>query len=598
MSFDLRDQLSDLDKKILFNYIMSFGYSEGLPKEYFVGVDTFLENWAKSKIRLYHFLGNNLIVKVPFSYQKDKEEISREIEALLVSSKFLPEFDIFLDKNIKKSRPYRDLNYEEQNLLMTFNRKITYINDKIDLNLKIKPEGYQKMLQLSKDMKPIRAIQKILKYFDAPENLMKLFEQFRCEHSLIHNDEMIKTNLVFSIHPMDFITMSDNANNWESCMSWINDGCYHTGTVEMMNSNVVVCVYLESKTPFVFRDSLKDYSSSNINKSMCMNDPVEEWSWNNKKWRQLFYINKDIIVSGKSYPYTIDKVSKKAIEILRDLAFKNNKWTYKYGIEKYYDMEPIWSMFRMENQREWADLGINKKKNILFDSKIMYNDMFNDHNYTYWCVRNPVKKTKIINYSGKVNCLCCNKNLQIERDYPEDYNDRYIFNQDLICDSCRNTSRCPLCEESFKQKYKFVFDGGEGICCENCFNTRFRRCPCCNKNIIDIEKARHIEITSLEYKDFYSVFPITKKDYLYYKAHHDPASSFLKGITIKVCQECSENDEILKKKFKIDSIIREKPHIWSLTTIYGITNQPMETFFPYFIDVLEPIKVISKTPVS
>lgn len=591
MSFDLRDQLSDLDKKILSNYIMSFGYDKGLPKEYFVGVDTFLENWAKSKIRLYHFLGNNFIVKVPFSYQKDEEEISREIEALLVSSKFLSEFDIFLDKKIKNSRHYCDLSYEEKSLLMTFDRKTTYINDKIDLNLKIKPDDRQKMLQLSKDMKPIRAIQKILKYFDAPESLMKLFEQFRCEHSLIYNDKMIKTNLVFSIHPMDFITMSDNANNWESCMSWVHDGCFHTGTVEMMNSNVVVCVYLESKTPFVFRDSLKDYSSSNINKFMCMNDSVEEWSWNNKKWRQLFYINKDIIVSGKSYPYTIDKVSKKAIEILRDLAFKNNKWTYKYGIEEYYDMKYIWSMFRMDKQRAWADLEINKKKNILFDTKIMYNDMLNDNNYPYWCVRNPVKKTKIISYSGKVNCLCCNKNLQIERDYPEDYNDRYIFNQDLICDSCRNTSKCPLCEEPFKQKYKFVFDGGEKICCENCF-THFRKCPCCNKNIIDIYNARRIEITSLEYKDFYYNFPTTKKDYLYYKAHCESESPFLKGVQIKVCQECSKNDEILKKKFKIDSITREKYRP------LGITNQPIETFLSYFIDVLEPIKIISKTPVS
>ena len=53
MSFDLRNQLSDLDKKIILNYITAFGDENGLPEEYFIGVDTFLENWAKSKF-LFH----------------------------------------------------------------------------------------------------------------------------------------------------------------------------------------------------------------------------------------------------------------------------------------------------------------------------------------------------------------------------------------------------------------------------------------------------------------------------------------------------------------------------------------------------------------
>ena len=583
MSFDLRNQLSDLDKKIILNYITAFGDENGLPEEYFVGVDTFLENWAKSKLKLYHFLGNQLIIKVPFSCEKNEEGLEAEVRALLFHNIFLNNFSDFLFEKIQKDRKYSELSEEERKLLTVFDRKKTYIDNKINFNLKIKSNKYKKMLQLSKDMKPIRAIQKILKYFDAPKFLLDSFEEFRCEHSLIYNDKISKDNLVLSIHPMDFMTMSDNNNNWESCMSWVDNGYFHTGTVEMMNSNIVVCAYLESKAPFVFRDDIDETRKNildNINK--VMGEPDEEWSWNSKKWRQLFYINKDIIVSGKSYPYTNDIMTKKVLEILRELAFKNNHWTYKYGIEKYYDMKYIWSTFRVDKQREWASLGVNKKKNIIFDSKIMYNDMINDRDYNYWCIRNPVKKTKIISYSGKANCLCCNETLQTKRENFMNFNEEYHNNNTLICRSCYDSSKCPSCNKPFSQIYKFVFKGGEIICCENCFND-YRKCPCCNKNVISKNYLCYDVTPSV---DMEVSVDCNKKE----------TTSEMEAIIIRVCPKCAKNEELLNKKLGINLTPRHERMPYSYHT-HGTSHLPLESFLPFTKDNLKPIEIISKVPV-
>ena len=117
--------------------------------------------------------------------------------------------------------------------------------------------------------------------------------------------------------------MSDNNSNWQSCMNWQEEGCYRIGTVEMMNSNNVLCCYIEQgKTNWYFGGHQTAEDGS-----------IDAYIWNDKKWRILTYITKDIIMSGKSYPYNNDDYSKKIITEVRDLALKNLGWTYSFGPE-------------------------------------------------------------------------------------------------------------------------------------------------------------------------------------------------------------------------------------------------------------------------
>jgi hypothetical protein len=309
----------------------------------------------------------------------------------------------------------------------------------------------------------------------------------RIKHSMALNDKVLRGNLVLSIHPMDFVTMSDNNSDWSSCMSWIRDGCYHLGTVEMMNSNNVICCYLESKDNWCF------YNAEEAEKKKeNMPEPQDksEWSWNNKKWRCLLYATKDIIVAGKSYPYYSEQLSKQCIEMAQKLAKDNLNWEYQYGIEEYRDMKNISSVQGMDNAAFYSHKyqsvhGRSKKHNIIFDTNAMYNDMFNDHTFTYWCVRNRVKRTKKISISGKETCLCCSYPVAIDNEeYMYDYyNERYLNVGHLICDECYNEGLCGTCDSFVGRSHirRIVVNGISEYACDECIKDYYYICPCCGE---------------------------------------------------------------------------------------------------------------------
>lgn len=465
MSFNLLDQLSAEDKKKIENYISLYGTTS-----HFIGVDEWLVNWAKNKIKLYKLLGGQFIYRVPFQYDKPKEELKSELCRLTDKSEFISSLSVWLSQH-QDSIP-RDISKAIRDLWSVW----TLMEDKTNYKVKFKREGVRKGLQLQAGMKPMRALSKIVDYFKGIDNedFSDKFEDFRIKHSLILNDRVVKGNMVISIHPLDFMTMSDNAFNWQSCMSWQERGCYHVGTIEMMNSNNVVCCYLEGKEPFHFNSR----------------DRSEEYTWTNKRWRQLLYITKDIIVSGKPYPYVNDALSQSLITAARNLAKKNLGWEYSFGIELYQDMKHINGTYSMNRVREFIRTGDTRKHNILFDTKGMYNDMLNDSHTKYWCVRNKVKHNKIISYSGKANCLCCGGSIinAVYDEYGyEDYNDRYENTGSAICDDCLKTYfYCDGCNCSNPdprvKHHQYINSHGKTITlCESCWKERIKVCPYCGE---------------------------------------------------------------------------------------------------------------------
>lgn len=461
---NLYDYLTPLDSKRIYNYITEWGVEDG-----YVGNDTYLSFWAKDKKKLFHLLGGQLIIKKPFTYEKPKYQIEKEMHSAIRNSKNF--FDDILWNRLKKIQKKYDMDDATFDKIYNCFTLDTFVNDKIPNTIKFNAADRKGTLQLQEGMKPVRAIQKIMQYFEITE-YKEQFEKFRLEHSMVFNEKMIKGNICISIHPLDFMTMSDNASDWSSCMSWRKSGCYHIGTVEMMNSNNVVCAYIESKTPFDFGDKRNESHKG------------EEWQWNNKKWRQLFYVTKDIIVGGKSYPYVNEQFTKAVLDILRGLANDNLNWTYSFGPELYKDMKHIGSLYRMDKNKRWVSDKKTFKHNIIFDSKGMYNDMLNAQGFEYWCIRNKVKSTKIISYSGKAPCLCCMEPVIYEDDdydyYNEgSYNERYKNVQSVICSDCAETRYCDWCGN--EENYYTTFRIGSSRFCRSCWKDYIRACPDCGK---------------------------------------------------------------------------------------------------------------------
>ena len=491
MATNLLEVLTEEDKKLFTRYINLYGAPEGM----FIGADQYLEEWAKSKTKLYHLLGDKLMVEIPYTFEVDKSMMRVKLEKTFIRNKALVGISMKF-QDYKISPVYDEIANETSDIdirkifilieVLTFDspsiRKSIeiYMNDSIGeyggIKLKLK-NG--KTLQIPNNMKPIRALSKIINAFSACSSteLKEEFELFRQAHSLWLNEKKLTGSLVISIHPLDFITMSDNDSGWQSCMNWREKGCYRIGTVEMMNSNNVVCTYFKSNSHSFFFDP-KDNSVF----------------WNNKKWRQLFYVTKDIICGGKSYPYTNKEMSLTILNKLRELAQANLHWGYAFGPKPYRDMFSINSLTAMNITRNNSNNNYSKDHRIIFDTKAMYNDILNC-NMEYVCVRNKVKKTKIISVSGKSVCACCgerdftSRNWDFDNDFFDDddedgeiYNNRFDETDRVICTTCYDNNSCPMCGNVVGASNIFNCPDMLGVqqdYCPKCKPYHVYTCPCC-----------------------------------------------------------------------------------------------------------------------
>ena len=464
---NLIDKLTDTDKETIKAYINAFGCDIND----FIGIDKWLENWSHANQKLYKILGNSLIREFPYQYEKSPSDIRRDFKNLLDTSNFKAEYYQFYVHYLREQGWVTDV---ERNFFLRLLDVDNFINDKISWSLKIKKPNAKKMLQIQAGAKPIKAFGRVIEYFkDDYEFNKSYFEEFKKEYAMILSEKTITGKFCISIHPMDFMTMSDNASNWTSCMNWARQGCYHTGTIEMMNSNNVVCAYLIiGDKKFVFDDKAVDPNTGEV-----------YGIWNNKKWRQLFYVTKDIIMSGKAYPYFSKEMTLTVLDHIHDLA-GTAAWKYQFGPELYQDMVHVSNIYKMNNQRMWAKSEKHTpfKHNIIWDTKGMYNDMLNDNTYSYWCYRNKVDSTKIISVSGKAPCLCCGKSIISEKWEDDDYNDRFSNTDSAVCETCQTAKyKCLICGETH---YKFNsplhrLENGKVIC-RKCLPL-IRVCPCCGE---------------------------------------------------------------------------------------------------------------------
>lgn len=518
---NLINLLPDEDKVLMEKFIHLYGIGE----KDFIGLDEYLKYWAESKKKLYKMLGNQFQIEIPFSHEKTHFEMQYRFNSLL-EHKFI---------NTLTRAIYNEFYYEVdlKNYLWDFCSRNIYLEDKTEKSIKFKPSEDAKEIRLQAGMKPLRALQRIVTAYPSIFS-MEEFEEFRIKHSLCLNDKFIKGTLVLSIHPFDFLTMSDNGSDWSSCMSWVNNGCYHIGTVEMMNSNNTIVAYVKSSNPYYFGKNTKD-------KSLV---------WNNKKWRQLMYVTKDILVSGKPYPYASKEVTLTALQELKKLAEENLSWTYNYGPELYSDMVHINSLSAMENNKRWLQTGDTFKHNIIFDTKGMYNDMLNDNDTNYWCFRNKVPKMKIISVSGKAPCLGCGGQVLYQSDYPEDYNDRWRDPEKVVCDACIDDGECNICYHFIGRKSIIKLPYNNTKICPHCAETLLKKCPCCGEPFL-IERYNASEMPGIQIED-----NVSYRDYNYFnKKYYDNFTEYsqkfdnhvrpyseMTVIPAFICNNCLQTD--------------------------------------------------------
>lgn len=426
---NLYDKLYTEDKQLIKDYICKYSKIDNIPN-----LENTLQEWSKNKKTLYRALGNQFRVTIPIQATADKRKLFRRLQDKyeIPQSFYMYLHDLIpMRENqhifiFQLMEYFYELGKQKAGFSQTFydiSRNLEYIlswNNIFAGHIAYFPYSSitynHKTLKFNEGVKPLRILRKVLNFIEFPH--MESFEKFCNDISYeLTNKNNTVTNLVFSIHPIDFMTMSHNTCNWSSCMNW-NGGCYSNGVLEMMNSNVAVVAYVES--------SEQDFK-------------VNEHEIPNKSWRCLYYVHKDIICSGKAYPFGNETLIRNGLDALAKLVKKNLNWTYQYKNQQYFDMCNFSSN---ENARNCMRGHDNEHNIVLYNYAAMYNDFVHDHEESYFCYRNWVPKALKLCVSGPATCIICGKPItpisEIREKYYWEDNDFEVRGSEKVCRDCHS----------------------------------------------------------------------------------------------------------------------------------------------------------------
>lgn len=488
MECSLLNQITDEEYSMIHWYLQSFAWDYAHGKKPPASIPYLFRVWDENKKDLFKLLGNNLIISKEFFYKKDTGELVHDFEDRLYSStmeernkrdgkEFYNAFFNWRNKafpyvfntnicSLTEEQKANKENYEEirdgLNELINLENIVEncYKGDPFTINL---PNG--KEFKVNKGCKPMRALAKLATVYDIPG-----FEDFRIAQSLVTNQANLKGYITLSIHPLDYMTMSDNDCGWESCMSWQEDGCYRQGTVEMMNSPYVVVAYL---------------SSSN---DMCL----DNYTWNSKKWRELFIVNQDIIMAIKDYPYHNQCLTRTVVDWIKELAETNMDWSYYEKPFKFNEDD--------QDVIKFNDTEIQ----LRFYTNLMYNDVFTT-NYHWLYVSRDIPEQYDLNYSGLSECMYCGV-----------VGDGHFESESaLICNDCDSSVFCHDCGSHVDINDAYEVNGE--YYCDDCYTDLFTVCEICEDSYLN--------------EDIRFIFP-------YYAANGDVTAAHIFGDNLRVCEDC------------------------------------------------------------
>lgn len=427
-------------------------------------VSELIDIWEKNKEDFIEMFHGNLIyeTEIPLTFylqEKDKKTMYQS-------------FLDWLDAN------YTWLNMEDADLGALYDFISSagvddFFDNKTSKDIKIIKWTDKNKSEVTEEVIPSHS--KLVKNFKRFIQDKQLLRKIQDRASEFIQKEKIEGYLCFSVHPLDYLSISENTLNWRSCHAL--DGDYCAGNLQyMIDHSTVVCYLKGDKETYIPR--------------------FNGIPWNNKKWRMLLFFNEtqDMILAGRQYPFDIttslsvihDNLSSNVLKY-PEWLFRWSEWTNKNlssikdptanpslkGTDillskKYYYVggsEPLMTLDKL----------IVEPKNSLF-----YNDLLNSHFYTdpYYMIKRPIhpinrERAKFF-IGGQVRCPCCGKNI--------------LKNPgELICAECINKAAdtsltdifCSVCDRRIEDNEWYAEDGnGEPICseCVNDFTTVCNRC--------------------------------------------------------------------------------------------------------------------------
>ena len=424
-----------------------------------VDTKTFLNFWEDAKSAyLGKIFSDKLILSKKIEVATDDDKLHSAMDDLFWSydySNLSDSIMTMLEDNqdiysCKTSTLRRTIAKNLRNYMFSIDALISnrYEGETMELRL---PDG--SMFKLTNGAKVMKAMGRLAKAANKTEK----FERIRLRQSQIMNQARINAELCLSIHPLDYMTASYNANDWRSCMCW-EDGEYRRGVIEMMNSPYVVVAYTKSSHEEL--DIFWDRDTKSYVK------------WNSKKWREFFIVDPESgIFAIKGYPYWNRELEDTTLKWLAELY----GWAFEGGLSP--------SITKWETDYNVELPGEDKKLNVsMHCGPAMYNDFYSG-NFYHAIFANNVKRDRFdclsINYSGASECICCGEN--------HDY-ESFDSESELVCNECIPHQYCVRCGDRIYPQEGYCTPYNGFWYCDPCFEN-LPRCEICDKPYDDNNDA-------------------------------------------------------------------------------------------------------------
>lgn len=315
-------------------------------------------------------------------------------------------------------------------------------------------------------MKMGKALQKyfILSY-NAP-----VIEKVRIEASRLVQENKITGKLCISVHPLDYLSVSENQHKWRSCHAL--DGEYRSGNLSYMVDDCTVVAYLKSEN----------------DTELPRFDP--RVPWNNKKWRCLLYFdeNRHICWAGRQYPFSNCSIMDAVVEyLLMPHKFFSNNRPHRFGYSWHrlvykgdITINANNNSFYLREPYIFINGQVEKLRNYIIDDSdaMQFNDLLNSSYYTpemiFYGNVDGDREPKPMKVGGPVKCICCGDH-KIE------------MSETMRCKKCTLDSGieldeigyCDCCGERIFMDYDYSYNGR--YFCAECFRMHVFTCKHCDE---------------------------------------------------------------------------------------------------------------------
>ena len=438
-----------IDKKMKKQFDKVIIHSQNIPDP---KTEKLFEMWELNKSKFIDLMGGKLIYEMP-------EKMSFE-----------------LSEQSKKERIQHFIN-------LCYNEGYNELSDFVEAE----QDGFFKNI-CNYNYKEVTKGTKLIKAFKFFVNNPEKLNYFQSKASQIIQENKIEGKLCFSVHPLDYLSISENTLNWRSCHAL--DGEYRAGNLSYMMDNTTVVCYLKTE------DDVK------------LPHFPEDVLWNNKKWRMLLYISADnkMIFAGRQYPFSSEQIMDTVLECFNKQSEDSwNPWSDK-TINK---MKVHQAEFVFDNN--YIPVGdslipINELVHNVEGSK-HYNDVlyssYYDPQYTFVALpswwnnslepKTSIKRTKF-NIGEFTYCLYCGKEevldqgsstmmcYDCEKKYGNSINEMFCF-----CDRCGERQETDDCYWVQDEYY-----------CPDCFKEYCQQCDICGEYYLK-ENMRYDETNDTYY---------------------------------------------------------------------------------------------------